>query len=278
MSFANRGGRGGHRGRRGARNAHSKRAPENKHKTPAHSAANSKQSLKQQRHQERQQAERERLAEEAALGPFPFGFVRGTSPEKWAERWRTRHPGRPLTFEPLGEFPLESTSGRAIIDAGGVLLVRAPSSTPPSNADSDSQLLAVRLYEEHLALLTFRGSEFEELDEVDDLALLGLHMLLDYEGHLATWPAPTEWGDPSWRPTSASGAAELVATGLGSALMPLTLARHIAKRREHRVVPLRDGLIHSPAAIYAVWRSDLDGPEQQELLGVLRGRTSRSSR
>ena len=258
----------GNRGRRGARGAQTHSAGAQQSKREKQDAA---------RRAPEEELQQQRRAEEE-LGPFPFGFVRGTTPEKWVKRWRERHPARPLTAEALGEFPLESLPGQSILADGGVLLVRATHGTIPAFA-GDNELHAVKLYEEKVGLIAAKDTDFAELDELTDLSLLGLSMLLDYEGYDASWPQPTAWVDPAYRPHSAAGAAELIATGMGVTLAPLTLARHVTQRRAHTVVPINVSSDELPGtSVWAVWRRDRDSAQTQELAGILRGRTARSSR
>lgn len=269
--------RAGGRGR-SARGARGRGVDRHSAKRLATSASRTQREKQEAARIARERAAKEVRQAEAALGPFPFGFVRGTSPEKWATRWRQRHPSRPLTFEPLGEFPLSNTRGREILADSGLLLIRAPHGERPTTVETD-KIHAVKLYDEQVGLIAAKGTDFAELDELNDLSLIQLSMLLDYEGHDAAWPTPTEWVDPSYRPKNAEGVAELVATGMGVALAPLPLARHVSKRREHVVVPVTVSETDLPGtAIWAVWRQDRDGEAMQELAGIFRGRTARSSR
>ncbi|MGO1570557.1 MAG: LysR substrate-binding domain-containing protein [Canibacter sp.] len=275
MSAAGGKGRGSARSGRGARG---RGVDRHSAKRRTASATPTQREKQEAARKARDLAAKEMRQAEAALGPFPFGFVRGTSPEKWATRWRQRHPSRPLTFEPLGEFPLTSMRGLEILAEGGLLLVRAPNGTRPDSFAADT-VHAVKLYDERVGVIAAKGSDFAELDELTDLTLLNLSMVLDYEGYDPAWPEATEWVDPSYRPEHAQGAAELVATGMGVTLAPLTLARHVSKRREHVVIPVTVSVEELPGtAIWAVWRRDRDCEDIQELAGIFRGRTARSSR
>ncbi len=274
---------GGGRGRGHSRGRGSRSTPKATHRTPAASAKQQQ----RQRRLEREAAAADALAAEAQLGPVSFGFVRGTNPDRWNTKWQQRHPGRPLTFEALGEDPLHSDPGQAVLDAGGVLLVRAPAVAAPRSDRSGKALHAVKLYDEKIGLIVARDSDFVKLTELDDLGLLDLEMLLDHPGHLPGWPEPTPWADPSYAPRSVAEACELVATGLGSALAALPLAQHVTDRKLHRVIPLAEMLTRRDGsgdtalpktAVFAVWHTAHDSNTVQELVGMLRGRTAHSSR
>jgi hypothetical protein len=67
---------------------------------------------------------------------------------------------------------------------------------------------------------------------------------------------------------------ELVAAGTGYAILPHSLAR-LHHRRDVTAVPVTDA---APTRIALVWRVERDDADIQEFVGVVRGRTTRSSR
>lgn len=223
--------------------------------------------------------------------PLRLAFARGTAPSKWAERWRAAMPGRPLELVPFDRAfgrPPEAAErpGSPEIDDEppyDVVLERCAPGARPEGSDSASAARprhAVRLYEEAVALVLPRDHELSELGEIlrDDLALV---TLLDHPDHAPDWPAPRPWDDDAWMPADLATALELVASGLGGLLAPLPLARHLAGRREHAVLRVVDGAGGEAlpgSAIWATWRVDRDAPDVQQLVGIMRGRTARSSR
>ena len=208
-------------------------------------------------------------------GSLRLGFVRGSAPTKWARRWQEAQPESPLELVPLDESPLDSAAGQELLASGGLLLVRGASTEPPRFADP---LHAVRLYDEAVALVTTADAELGELPEISDLDLLRGVSLLQHPAHNPLWPKALPWQDPSWEPRTAAELTELVATGQDAALLPLPLARHTAKHKQLRVIPVAAELGLAQTAIWAVWLERHNSDELQNLVGVLRGRRAASSR
>ena len=206
--------------------------------------------------------------------PLRLGFARGVAPTKWANRWKAIFPETPLVLVPLtpaGRLP----AGEEPVD---VLLERvAPGGEAESSSGEDRTRHGVRLYVESLALVLPVEHELAEATviEPDDLALVHL---LDHPDHAAEWPAPQPWADPSWAPKNVRAALELVGTGLGGILLPLPFARHLANKRAHVIVPLSPAFELPGTEIWASWDRSRDDATVQQFIGVLRGRTGRSSR
>lgn len=209
------------------------------------------------------------------LPPITLGFVRGVAPSKWAERWERSVREQPLELAPVDLHEVEAA--RAEVD---VLLERvAPGQIPPGSDESRRTRHAMRLYEETIALVVPADHELSKQTEVslEDLALV---KLLDHPDHFSGWPEAEAWQDPAWMPGDAKATLDLVATGLGGALLAQPLARHLAAKRTHAVIPVAhngDSLLPG-TEIWASWRVERDGNDVQRLVGTLRGRTARSSR
>lgn len=210
------------------------------------------------------------------LEPMELGFVRGVAPSKWAERWARAVRNQELILTPVALDEVDAARVRS-----DVLLERvAPEAHPLGTAPSEPVLRhGLRLYEEGVALVVEAGHELSRRGEVDleDLSLLPL---IAHPDHHDGWPAAQPWADASWMPADAEATLELVATGVGGALMALPLARHLAGKRTHSVVPVaaRGTSLLTGTEIWASWRIERDAPDVQRLIGVLRGRTARSSR
>ena len=219
-----------------------------------------------------------------------LGFARGVSPSKWARRWsraaEATGGGLPkLELAPLavngrpergqepdvileriapGERPAGTTAGAASGDGG-------------SDGDHEGSRRAVRLYAEAVALVVAADHELAGEPEVDrgTVDLIGL---LAHPDHPAAWPDPVPWADPSWAPADAAAALDLVATGMGAILLPLPLARHLAGKRTHAVLPVTGEPALPGTEIWASWAAERDAADVQQLIGILRGRTARSGR
>ena len=171
--------------------------------------------------------------ERVELPTLQLGFVRGVAPSKWAERWARAVREQPLELVPVDLHEVENA--RTEFD---VLLERvAPGAIPAGSEAAARTRHAMHLYNETIALVVPADHELAKLGEIDleDLSLL---TLLAHPDHFAEWPEPQEWKDPSWTPRNAKATLELVATGLGGALMAQPLARHLStNKRVHAVIP-----------------------------------------
>ena len=203
-----------------------------------------------------------------------LGFVRGAAPNRWAKRWQQ------VTGAPLELVPVSSHFGhpdRAATEVDVLIERTRPGQRPAETTPRDVPAArhALHLYTEALALVIDADHELASSTEVT-LEELALITLVDHPDHDTSWPAAQPWSDPAWMPAHARAAMDLVATGAGAILLPLPLARHLSSKREHAVVPVRTD---RPAAdMWATWAVDHDTDDVQQLIGVMRGRTARSSR
>ena len=69
-------------------------------------------------------------------------------------------------------------------------------------------------------------------------------------------------------------AVEIVASGTGVLVLPMSVAR-MHQRKDVVAVPVRD---LEPTRVGLAWPTDEDDPRLEEFVGVVRGRTARSSR
>lgn len=205
--------------------------------------------------------------------PLRLGFARGIAPRKWAKRWAVASPGHPLEL-----VPLELASGSAPDAPVDVLLERAAPGERPVGADEPHRTRhALQLYTEAVALVVETDHELAESGGID-VADLTLVTLLDHPGHSRDWPDPEPWADPAWMPVDVPAALELVATGAGAILLPLPLARHLVRKRDHVVLPVTGTPELPGSTVWATWETARDAADVQQLVGILRGRTARSSR
>jgi DNA-binding transcriptional LysR family regulator len=185
------------------------------------------------------------------------GFVTGTTPDKWARAWREQDR-TPLTLVPLTEDEQEDAVRRGVVD---IALVRLPVAT--------DDLHVVRLYDERPVVVASRDHLVAAADSVT------LHDLTDEQlvrPHRSGW-RPTA-AQLAWPSMTEQEAIETVAAGTGVVIVPMSVARLFHRRdvvqREVADVP--------PTTVALVWRRDRDDDLTQAFVGVVRGRTARSSR
>lgn len=173
------------------------------------------------------------------------GFVPGVTPGKWVSRWRDRHPGKPLeTLE------YDAASQQSALRDGSVALgfVRLPVER--------EGLSVIPLYEEQPVVVAGKDHELSLFDEVP-LDELEAENILDVLAH-----------------GGAKAAIELAAAGAGVVIVPMSIARLYA-RRDAVYRPVLD----VPATTIAVaWLAENTSEDIEEFIGIVRGRTERSSR
>ncbi|RXZ39909.1 LysR family substrate-binding domain-containing protein, partial [Agromyces binzhouensis] len=172
-------------------------------------------------------------------------YVAGVSPAKWLRAWADRRP----------DLPLEATR---VDEAGQLLELRAGAADLafvrlPVDGDEE-ELHVIPLWEEVAVAVLPKDHPFAEAESL---------VLAD----LADEPRAPEQEDPAMT-------VELVAAGTGWAMMPHGVAR-LNHRRDVVAVPVTDA---PTTRIALVWRVARDDEDIQEFVGVVRGRTARSSR
>lgn len=181
-----------------------------------------------------------------------LGYVEGVTPAKWMRIWAERFPDTPL------ESTRTTTAGQTIVlidDRADVALVRLPLDTP-----TDVELSVIPLYEEIAVVVAPKD---HAIAAVDALTVAELSELL---GASPSGFAPTE--------PDLAMAMELVASGLPPIIVPHSIAR-LHSRKDLISRPVTDA---APSRIAIAWRTDYTSADIEEFVGVVRGRTARSSR
>lgn len=217
---------------------------------------------------------------EAEAPVIRLGFARGIAPSKWASRWHVVQPAIPLELVPLNLTfggPRDAAPYDVVIERAAPGQRPAGTEHLAGSRDPDPSRHALHLYTEAIALVVPVDHELAEQEQVT-LADLSLVTLLDHPDHSPEWPPAEPWTDASWMPRNAGAALELVAAGSGAMLLPQLLARHIGDKRRHAVLRVvgEPSLAGSP--VWATWSVERDDADVQQLVGVMRGRTARSSR
>jgi len=173
---------------------------------------------------------------------FTVGFVTGATPDKWARVWRERSKER-LELVPV----TEDTQLDGLRDGThSMALVRLP-------VDREG-LHLIPLYEELPVAVMSIDNALTLLEEVTraDLA-----------------DEPQDWGDLAMADVVAT-----VAAGTGVVVVPMSVARlhHRKDVTYRRVADL------PPTTVGLAWRVDDEDERVQRFIGIVRGRSERSSR
>jgi len=192
------------------------------------------------------------------VSPFRLGFVTGATPDKWAGIWRQRTPRDPLELVPVEQPEQEAGLRSGDLD---MALVRLP-------IDRDG-LHCIPLYDEVPVAVMGAEHVLTLLDEVslDDLA--GEQLVLPHE---SGWTPSAE--QLEWPPMSVKDAVEAVAGGTGVVIVPMSVAR-LYQRKDATYRPVVD---LPPTKVGLAWLVDNEDPRVQTFIGIVRGRTERSSR
>jgi len=185
------------------------------------------------------------------------GFVTGTTPDKWVRAWREQRRGT-LTLVPLTEDEQEDAVRRGQVD---MALVRLPLAT--------DDLHVVRLYDERPVVVAPRehfvaAADTVTLDDLVDEQLV--------RPHRSGWRPVAE--QLAWPPMTEEEAIATIAAGTGVVIVPMSVAR-LHQRKD---VVQREVVDVPPTTVALVWLRERDDDLTQAFVGVVRGRTARSSR
>ena len=197
---------------------------------------------------------------------FRIEFVPGVTPDKWLRVWARRMPDSPVDASPVDDHDAVShlRDGTA-----SMALLRLP-------VDKDG-LHVIPLYEEVPVVVVSKEHVVAAFEEVGIADLSG-EVLLQDPSAVPEW---AELATPEARerstampPMTTRQAISVVASGSGIVIVPLSVARlHHRKDVVHRPVT---GV--APSHVGLAWRVDDDDPRLEEFIGIVRGRTERSSR
>lgn len=203
--------------------------------------------------------------ESAHPTPFRVTFVTGVMPDKWAERWRLREP-TPLRLVPVAE---EQQLDELRAGTAAMALVRLP-------VDLDG-LHRIPLYTEDLVAVVSREHPAAAYESLGVAELAEEHLLQDPDAVPAWRDVAREVRDRSRFPVPPMTPAELfasVAADAGIAIVPRSVAR--VHHRKDVVTVLVHDLPGQQVGL--VWPVTADDPLIETFIGVVRGRTERSSR
>ena len=192
------------------------------------------------------------------MQPFRVGFVTGATPDKWARAWRDRRRREPLELVPVTEAEQQNGLEDGTID---MCLVRLP-------VDRD-RLHCIPLYDEVPVVVVPLEHLVTAADEITLSDLADEQLVLP---HASGWaPEAPQLDFPEMDPKDA---IEVVASGTGIVIVPLSIAR-LHHRKDVTTRPVVD---LPPTKIGLAWRLDRDDEQVQAFIGIVRGRTANSSR
>ncbi|MCX7523123.1 LysR family substrate-binding domain-containing protein [Microbacterium sp. STN6] len=174
---------------------------------------------------------------------FRVGFVPGVTLSKWQRVWRERVPSIRLESFTVDPTVAVDSLWHGEADACFVRL--------PVAAEG---LSVIPLYQEAAVVVVPKDHAVTAFDEVA-LADLDADEMLDASGHVPATIA-------------------LVASGQGVVIVPQSLAR-LHARKEVTYRPVTDA---APTTVALVWPAERTTPLVEEFVGIVRGRTARSSR
>ncbi|NUO89253.1 MAG: LysR family transcriptional regulator [Dermatophilaceae bacterium] len=198
--------------------------------------------------------------------PFRVEFVPGVTPDKWLRVWGRRLPDSPIEAVPVDD---EHAVAHLRDGSSSMALLRLP-------AERDG-LHVIPLYEEVPVVVVAKDHVVAAFDEVDVADLAG-EVLMQQPDAVPEWAAvagpETRERSAAMPPMSVKQAISVVASGSGIVIVPMSVARlHHRKDVVHRPVT---GVAASGVGL--AWRVDDDDPRLEEFIGIVRGRTERSTR
>lgn len=197
--------------------------------------------------------------------PFRVTFVTGVMPDKWADRWRGRE-ATPLQLVPVDE---EHQLDELRDGTAAMALVRLP-------VDLDG-LHRIPLYTEDMVAVVSREHPAAAYDSLEVAELAEEHLLQDPD-------VVPQWRDLAREvregtrypvpPLTLAQVFESVAADAGIAIVPRSVARvHHRKDVVAVTVPDLPG-----RQVGLVWPVTSEDPLLETFIGVVRGRTERSTR
>ena len=178
---------------------------------------------------------------DANAQPLRVGLVPGVTPDKWIQRWRERQR-RSIVLIPV-EAP----------DQVYALLERRVDLCFVRSGSRTDDLHLIALYEEAMVVVV-------PIDHVVECFRRSLD--------------ESELIDEELLPMEGAHTLDMVAAGAGVVIVPQSVAR-LHRRQDVTYRPVSD---LPPSPIGLSWRKDTTDPGIETFIGIVRGRTERSSR
>lgn len=194
---------------------------------------------------------------------FRLGLVPGASVGRWIDTWKTRMPRVDIELVAVSAQAQEQAFADDLIDAA---LVRLPF--------GDDAFRVIPLYEELPVVVASAESHLMAAEELDPADLAGEVVLTTRDDVLGPIELPGAVASSIPPLETTADVIATVASGVGVAIMPMSLARlHHRKDAGYRV--LKGGPL-SPVGF--AWPADKTTADVETFIGIIRGRTANSSR
>ena len=180
-------------------------------------------------------------------------FIPGVEPDAFRRRWHTVRERAELELIPIA---VEEQFSVLEDGAADMVFARVDPEQPRAGSPFPTGLHAIPLWQERAVVVMSVDSELSLLEEITQQDLAG------------------ETVFPAERPGDEKQRIEIVETGIGATIMPMSLARH----HHRRTVTHRPLVGAPPTQIALIWPRAADDDLRQEFAAVVRGRTARSSR
>jgi DNA-binding transcriptional LysR family regulator len=196
---------------------------------------------------------------------FRVAFVPGVTPDKWVRIWKER-----IRSARLEVLPIEQHDQLEMLHSGRaeMVFIRLPIER--------EGIHVIPLYRETPVVVASKEHPVAAFDEVSVRDLAGEYLLQDPDS-VPEWGAIASHqpsGDAARPGLTTHQAIETAAAGTGIVIVPLSVARlHHRKDVVHR--PVTDV---EESQVGLAWKTDADNPLIEAFIGIVRGRTERSSR
>ena len=195
-------------------------------------------------------------------------MVPGIMPGKWARTWQQRHPNTPLEL-----VPVEDDEQLTTVRTGEVQMAFV------RDVDEHDGLHLIPLYAELSVVVLPREHPWADAAELDLADLAEEHLLQD-PAEVPGWERVADEVHDGTRlalpEMTTRQAVEVVASGTGIVMLPMSVAR-LHHRKDVVAVPVAD-LPQHPVGLTWPRGAEEDDPRIEDFIGIVRGRTARSSR
>lgn len=205
---------------------------------------------------------------------FTLGVIPGATPGKWLDTWQSRYPMTSVIIEQLEAADAVRRTAAWTPEHGGVEVAIVRADPHSDGRVRHDDLHAIALYTEVPVVVMSVDSDLTAAEELALADLTG-EVLITPADDVLQFPLPDGVTAPRFAaPATTADAIEIVASGVGVVMVPMSLAR-LYHRKDVTFRPLIDG---PSSDVSIVWHKDNASPAVEAFVGIVRGRTANSSR